>query len=928
MKRMFQFAVALVVAVSMIAGTDMSMLGAAYAAEKDQETTLDEIAEQFADPGNVLFDYTTEEAKDTALKLAADEDYPEQFDLTAKFMEDGDETSYVTPVKFQDPWGNCWVFAAISAAETSILGDDELRGNYVADIRETDDPSKVQMDLSEKQLTYFSMMPINDPNNPQNGEGNYPLDKNEDPVREAYQIGGFAPTATEVMAAGVGPVLETENEQFEYHGKYGRIKKYWVGEHYDKYCYSEDDDWAIDEDLRFSNSFSISESFKVPSPAIIHNEGPENEYEFNPAGVAAMKEQLLQNRGIEIGYHNDSFNPKLANCGDYISGNWAQYTFEMESPMHAVTVVGWDDNYPREKFRHESLDPEWYSEEDTMPPADMFPDGRHEGATDGGNGAWLVKNSWGSGEEGFPNKGEGHWGIEKDGKHTGYFWLSYYDKSIDTPESVDFEPNEQGTQGYTDTIDQHDFAPIKNYVGAHVEDEVQMANVFKANVCEDLKEVGCDTSYPQTEVTFDVYLLGNKYDSPKDGILVGSVTETFQYAGYHKAKLPEPVRVMRDQKYAIVVTQKVPEEGGKTSYSVGLKLSTGKTVINEGESLLYVDGKWTDLSDESLQGTLIMDVMEEGKGATNFDNFAIKGYAEETEDVVLVGDYSGDVTPVPDEDGSPAAASFIAWITDNTGTGKYDSVVPEWKIAEGGEDIIDMRDGRDPSRKTVFCKKLGWTYITVSAEGIGTVVFSIKPSQFSQYIKEVKAGKNYLTVNVNVPDITGICGYEIYYREKGKDEWIEKDLPVPDDTLKITGLKAAKVYEVRGRTYVDSPYGRYYSDYTDVHKCEVGLKNTLKASGKTASVKYSKLKKKNQTIKRDKAIKVSGAKGTVTYKKLSVSKKSASKKITINSKSGKITVKKGLAKGTYKVKVRVKAAGGGNYASATKDVYVKIKVTA
>ena len=41
MKRMFQFAVALVVAVSMIAGTDMSMLGAAYAAEKDQETTLD-----------------------------------------------------------------------------------------------------------------------------------------------------------------------------------------------------------------------------------------------------------------------------------------------------------------------------------------------------------------------------------------------------------------------------------------------------------------------------------------------------------------------------------------------------------------------------------------------------------------------------------------------------------------------------------------------------------------------------------------------------------------------------------------------------------------------------------------------------------------------------------------------------------------------
>ena len=44
------------------------------------------------------------------------------------------------------------------------------------------------------------------------------------------------------------------------------------------------------------------------------------------------------------------------------------------------------------------------------------------------------------------------------------------------------------------------------------------------------------------------------------------------------------------------------------------------------------------------------------------------------------------------------------------------------------------------------------------------------------------------------------------------------------------------------------------------------------------------------------------------------------------SKAGKVTVKKGLKKNTYKVKVNVKAAGNANYKKATKAVTLKIKV--
>lgn len=102
--------------------------------------------------------------------------------------------------------------------------------------------------------------------------------------------------------------------------------------------------------------------------------------------------------------------------------------------------------------------------------------------------------------------------------------------------------------------------------------------------------------------------------------------------------------------------------------------------------------------------------------------------------------------------------------------------------------------------------------------------------------------------------------------------------------------------------------------------------NTLKAKGKTVKLKAKKLKKKKQTITRKRAITIKNAKGEVTYTKVKVNKKKYAKKFTINKKTGKITVKKGVKKGLYKVTVRVKAAGNGSYLPASKKVVVKIRV--
>ena len=94
---------------------------------------------------------------------------------------------------------------------------------------------------------------------------------------------------------------------------------------------------------------------------------------------------------------------------------------------------------------------------------------------------------------------------------------------------------------------------------------------------------------------------------------------------------------------------------------------------------------------------------------------------------------------------------------------------------------------------------------------------------------------------------------------------------------------------------------------------------TMTVKAKAGSAKASK----KTTIKKAKAFTIKNAKGTVTFKKVS-----GDKKITINKKTGNITVKKGLKKGkTYKLKVSVTAAGNTEYKAATKKVTVKIKIT-
>ena len=90
----------------------------------------------------------------------------------------------------------------------------------------------------------------------------------------------------------------------------------------------------------------------------------------------------------------------------------------------------------------------------------------------------------------------------------------------------------------------------------------------------------------------------------------------------------------------------------------------------------------------------------------------------------------------------------------------------------------------------------------------------------------------------------------------------------------------------------------------------------------TAKISLAKVKKANQTLAVSKVLTVAKAQGAVTY-----AKTSGNAKITINSKTGAVTVKKGLAKGTYPIKVTVKAAGNATWKTGSKTVVCKVTVS-
>lgn len=299
---------------------------------------------------------------------------------------------------------------------------------------------------------------------------------------------------------------------------------------------------------------------------------------------------------------------------------YAQYTYEVVTANHAVTVVGWDDTFSAENWP-----------EDRRPPAD---------------GAWIVRNSWGE-----------DWG------NGGYFMLSYYDKSLCGLGSFEYVVSESNRNMDYMEILAYDNMPTEIISSTLFTSPVYAANVFPVDEDVVLEYVSAMTGDLDTTVTASVYLLNEDAKLPTDGILLETATDTFRFAGYHRLDLSSNLLLPAGSRISIVVIESVPVADG-TKYALvntGALSETGVKaynqsqedenrklkrycvgVVNPGESFISLEaGEWTDWSDA------IAEIAKVGTNANMaYDNLPIKAYVYPRTEVEKVHNLSEKI-PAP-----------------------------------------------------------------------------------------------------------------------------------------------------------------------------------------------------------------------------------------------------------------------------------------
>ena len=140
--------------------------------------------------------------------------------------------------------------------------------------------------------------------------------------------------------------------------------------------------------------------------------------------------------------------------------------------------------------------------------------------------------------------------------------------------------------------------------------------------------------------------------------------------------------------------------------------------------------------------------------------------------------------------------------------------------------------------------------------------------------------------------------------------------------VKAGKVKNAGTYYVRATLAGDANYEGTTSDLVKFKITKVKNTLTVKAP-KSKTIKYEKLKKKDVALTR---LTANVKFGKATFSLTGVKASSYKKYFKINTKNGKLTVKKGLKKGTYTVTVKVTVKGNANYIEATKNVKITITV--
>ena len=265
-----------------------------------------------------------------------------------------------------------------------------------------------------------------------------------------------------------------------------------------------------------------------------------------------LKEAIFKYGSVEVCYYGQSRYDEVSLY--YNTETYAQYVNVSVAPNHDVSIVGWDDNFPKEKFL-------------TPPP---------------GNGAWIVKNSWGSG-----------WG------DNGYLYVSYYDQSL-----LPYVPGSIGTSA-TAIIFENTVPYNKNYqydivwAGSFVPSNgtISYMNVFEALDDDLIAAVG--TYFNRSDVNYKVEIYVNdELRLTQEGVS--------PFVGYHTIKLDEYIPIKKGDVFkAVMASDAMP----------GVDFTETRLHYSRNISFFSYDGEnWIDCyTEEAIASLKVYTVADDSK---------------------------------------------------------------------------------------------------------------------------------------------------------------------------------------------------------------------------------------------------------------------------------------------------------------------------
>lgn len=261
----------------------------------------------------------------------------------------------------------------------------------------------------------------------------------------------------------------------------------------------------------------------------------------------AIKQAITNEGAVQVNYYHDVTYTTFYNASShsyYYPGGHSN-----DDANHGVALVGWDDNYPRANFNH-------------TPP---------------GDGAFIVKNSWGT-----------WWG------ESGYFYISYYDIRL----------------AYEDVVVFYDALPTNTYkkvyqydplghvadVGSGEGTTYWGANIFVATGNDIIGAVGFYALAPNTD--YVVYIYKNvTTGQPRTGMLVTQVSGTSAEAGYVTVSVPTPVAVATNTRFSLVLKLTTPGYFYPLAFEYVVAGYSSAATASAGQSYMSSNGtSWQDMT--------------------------------------------------------------------------------------------------------------------------------------------------------------------------------------------------------------------------------------------------------------------------------------------------------------------------------------------